>query len=797
MLDTKMLARYWVCWLWMLIWCAGVNEAMADTPLETNRAANDPKAKMEVISQTLSELRQVHVQIAEELESRLIRVQMRLSPELSMCGEKVTLTIEALAEKAPNPTLELYTDYLANQMDQKSEITLKWRAAGARHGLTVYQAKHTFRQKEPGCYLLHWQCDIGGDVPEFWRSFAVITDEYAVCTFNSTSHRSTTPHEDFHAMHFPLDCWEQKALLLPNLIDDPRPDHWAYVTRDYRQYGDAPSPMLFTDYYLRNYPKEGSLYHDPDEIQQAVLSMYREVWPMLGFDGPMANFATYSLGNKTVQIARGQGFKTISALCAEQNWQDGSFQINHSGMPDRPYFISKEDFRKAGDGGPDGMVGMIQCHRNPVLCHDYDCLYSLEPCCLLLWNPMDGAGRMMADDLAMSRMYENFDAMVQNRLSHDAPYFFTVGIELNGFPIGLANDPKYGDPQITQSNRLLMEYAARKSGSEPLAFATGRGVTEFYRTHFKKTPETACYQHDYYCGVTRINDFRWGKYLSPDSTDENKIIKPEVLDSLKPAGFPDVMEMEGPEFKAIFKAPETLPYSYYDYQVKWEYPDWGNEGLPRNLRGYLAPGTYDLTKRVPAILDTRPFQIERTDEASEDSLVVRLTVQASAAQRSLALALWDLPRQWREGDGWWNVKGAARFVPVRAPFTGNLNGILVADVKEGTNTFVLKIHSPEQQPMATAFKLSDTLEGRVFHRDGQYFGYIWTTRPEGETLVVNPPAGEHVTACMAPDGDIQACPAGTATRFPLEPHGWMRLLGLDIGKIQQYCTAEFPASPAS
>ena len=85
----------------------------------------------------------------------------------------------------------------------------------------------------------------------------------------------------------------------------------------------------------------------------------------------------------------------------------------------------------------------------------------------------------------------------------------------------------------------------------------------------------------------------------------------------------------------------------------------------------------------------------------------------------------------------------------------------------------------------------------MFHRDGQYFGYVWTTRPGGETLVVNPPADANVTACMAPDGDIQACAAGTATRFPLEPHGWLRLLGLDIGKIQQYCTTELPASPAS
>ena len=53
----------------------------------------------------------------------------------------------------------------------------------------------------------------------------------------------------------------------------------------------------------------------------------------------------------------------------------------------------------------------------------------------------------------------------------------------------------------------MIEYAARKAKTEPLVFATGPAVTEYYRRHFTQTPETTCYQQDFFGGQTNLDKF--------------------------------------------------------------------------------------------------------------------------------------------------------------------------------------------------------------------------------------------------------------------------------------------------
>ena len=83
-----------------------------------------------------------------------------------------------------------------------------------------------------------------------------------------------------------------------------------------------------------------------------------------------------------------------------------------------------------------------------------------------------------------------------------------------------------------------------------MVFSTGPAVADYYRRHFRETPETTCYQQDYFGGLTKMDKF---------------------------VGYPDTLEIEGPDFQSLLRAPELLPAYHYDYRQAWDYPAWGNE----------------------------------------------------------------------------------------------------------------------------------------------------------------------------------------------------------------------------
>lgn len=696
------------------------------------------------VRKTFAQIGKVHEKIAPEL-ARLMPVTMSVTPELAKVGEKVTLRMEALADRAPSAALELYPQFFKTGMTDVWPIRLDWKASGQRGGLTVYRATAILPAEKPGSYLLHWKCDISGDTPEFWRYFAIVDDSYAVCMFMSTSHASPAvrPAPDFHRLHVPYEEWVGPCLSLGAVLQG-NPAEWAGWSHESRQYGMKINPMLFSPSWVTGPLKDSmaNFQAEPEEVQRAILAGYRQMLPRLGF-GPVDFISAYTMGKPFARIAREEGYAAISSLCPGQNFMDGPMRINHFGMPDRPYFMDQEDFRKAGGGGPKGLVGLPQCTRNTFLCREFNCTYSLEPA----WNDYfnKGGGREKVDELWMSRMYDFFDAMLQNRLSQKSPYFFNVGLEFNG-----------NNPGITEGNRKLIEYAAKKAAREPLVFATGPAVSDYYRRHYTRTPESTCYQQDYFGGLTNPDKF---------------------------PGYPDMLEIEGAAFQSLFRAPDLLPAYHYDYTKAWDCPDWGNDGMPRNKGGYLYPGQHDPFKVVPKILDTRLFKVRRSEEEKGEQLTVTVSVEAKAAQKNLTLALWEIPRQWRAGEGWWSVAGKARFVPVRAPFSGNLNGILVVDVKQGENQFAVTIRTPRRQNVATTIQIADGVEGRVFRRDGELMAYLWPKKPWAATLAVKLPAGKQADAYIAPKGERQALKAGEENRFTIPMGGWMRIVGLSAEEL--------------
>ncbi len=714
------------------------------TTLPPERRAPSPPSGStpQEVQQTFREIHQLHERIAPQL-ALLMPVTMTVTPELVRVGEPVTLQMEVLADSTPNSTLEVLADVLARDASPQQDLSLNWQVAGQRHGRTVYRAEHTLPSTTTGNYCVTWKCDIGGDIPQYTRHYATIDDSYAVCLLLSTSHRTADPGSDAHRLRIPYEQWIGDPLCVSTVLAG-EPEKWAGWSREYRQWGTTVNPHLFGPYWVngKTTSPQANLQAESPELQKTILEGYRHMLPLLGF-GPTDMVSAYTMDNSFCLAARETGYQTISSLCSGQNFMDGPMRINHFGMPDRPYFIDCSDFRQPGPGGPTGLVGIPQCQRNTFLTREFNCTYCLEPA----WNEYynEGGGRAEVDDVWMSRMYDFFDAMLQNRLSQATPYFFNVGLEFNGIA-----------PGIAEGNRLLIEYAAAKAKSEPLVFSTGPAVSAYYRRHFQETPETTCYQHDYFGGLTKLDKF---------------------------VGYPDTLEIEGPSFQALMRAPEILPIYQYDYRQPWDYPAWGNEDIPRNRWGYLYPGEHDPYAVVPKILDTRTLHVQRTESEREGALLVTVTVQSPLAQKNLVLALWDLNRTWRAGTGWWSVDGSSsRFVPVRAPFTGNLNGLLVCDVAEGQNQFVVKIETPPRPIVPSTLQIGKSIEGRVFQRDGQWMAYLWPTRPWEATLILHLAAEQHADVYVAPAGQRQALTSGENS--VLIPAGkWMRLTGLSPQEI--------------
>ena len=100
---------------------------------------------------------------------------------------------------------------------------------------------------------------------------------------------------------------------------------------------------------------------------------------------------------------------------------------------------------------------------------------------------------------------------------------------------------------------------------------------------------------------------------------------------------------------------------------------------------------------------------------------------AKKAQKNLALAVWDLPREYARDARKFRLTGARRFIPVRAAYTHNLCGIIVADVKEGKNSITLAVGTKRRAMKDLDLRLGDNVMAKVFERDGAAIAYLYTT----------------------------------------------------------------------
>ena len=419
-----------------------------------------------------------HQSKAAEL-ARLMPVKMQVVPELARQDEPQVLRLEALAEKQPSSKIELRPNYLQSPPPPARALGLSWRATREkRHGLGVYVTELPLPSLGVGQHLLHWECDIGGDINDYWRSYAVADDQTTICTFQ-VNHRPPDLLETLQRYYLPYHHWTFVPLDFSKWANPNQPPKvWADASRGDRQYG------IYGEFGLQYYPwGAGQVREDPAQVQMAGIKALQTIAPLLGFAEPVNSFWNYTMGNETVRLAREAGYRSVSALCTE-NHVDGNMAINHTGRPERPYFMATDDFRKPGPGGPEGMVGFAQVQRHTILARRYLCDYNIEPGNGAL-NAGAG-GREVWDDVALSRLFDFYDALFQMQPSQKVPFVIQQCLEFSGTRVGAA-----------EGNRMMVEFAARKAATGKVVFSNVRALGDYYRRHYTQTPETTAYFHDY------------------------------------------------------------------------------------------------------------------------------------------------------------------------------------------------------------------------------------------------------------------------------------------------------------
>lgn len=357
----------------------------------------------------------------------------------------------------------------------------------------------------------------------------------------------------------------------------------------------------------------------PPSIEEKLRAL-QDWWVARGFL-PLDRLATYTPCNELVSACRATGIRVIHSLCAEQNWSDGEWIINHWGMPTAPYWIASDDFRKAGPDpvAGDGVMGIIMNHYQvllPHLTHWGD--FVLSPSHFTRWL-------RAADSGPESTRFRQFlaDTVHGGTPLDDTPFFFIAGFEFGR---------TFGTADMTEYNRAGLRRLIELSTREKLAFATSSDVRAYYDRHVRGALASRVFrQRDSWSGVT-VNG--------------------------KPGEAGDSVVIECDNYKALIRENSALPFFYYDYRQTWTFsprdvhmPDDFADACARELT-VERPTRDRLVLSAPQPL-SRPTPVVIWDAAVLSAPHDALPLRSLDDHREVSL--YELPVGW-SGREEWNLK---------------------------------------------------------------------------------------------------------------------------------------------
>jgi len=391
-------------------------------------------------------------------------------------------------------------------------------------------AAWTWRPETCGRHAVEFVTDDGETLR---RPLAVVDRSWAVCQITVGAFTAEDFSDLIHGARVAADYY----VTMPHADRPPRFNAADPRWREFeRLHGDAIHPHVMSNAFggispelAHDDPNWETLSRDAIETRLRALQAW---WLAAGY-APLDRIATYTPCNLLTRACRSVGVRVIHSLCPEQNWSDGEWAINHWGMPNAPFWIADDDFRKAGrrDADGRGVIGITMNHYQvllPHLTHWGD--FVLSPSHFTRWI-------RAADSGEESTRFRQFlgDTVRGGTPLGDEPFFFVAGFEFGR---------TFGTADMTAYNRAGLARLFALAETEKLVFATSDDVRAYYDRHVPALPDRAFRQRDIWVGVT-VNG--------------------------KPGQAGDSVVLERGDYKALIREGAELPYFYYDYTRPWSF----------------------------------------------------------------------------------------------------------------------------------------------------------------------------------------------------------------------------------
>jgi hypothetical protein len=585
------------------------------------------------------------------------------SSRLLKLGESVDFRFRIPAN-ATDGGLRIYPQYL-EQADPGPEFKaggdLKWlaRLPTEHHTLTFVdgQAALTYTPKRTGSYLAEWR--VGAEV--YYRYFAVIDDTYIVLSFATFG--SLAPEPTFHGLGIPLDyrlpvtqfttddAVGRKLLgynrlfgelVVPQMPDMPEATHEERVRA-----------------YDEGLKKARALLPDPLDHRSIRVEMRHNDDP-----GYTRAFA---------EIGVNDHCGLVEANCMP--WL---------GMPEFLYYASPEDCRKVNQNA-----------GGEVVAHQWDFCGSFHFLGPVDWHYSASEGRFDLTSRCMTDGMDEFRNLIE---MNGHPVFVTPlygGTERswgdNPNPLFYAGDHRRGLLAFVERYQRFVAFELTKKYK--VAFARSIDVVDYFRRHFKVTPQTVCSSKTkhllYDAWWTQGSMCNYGVLYTPERipwstrlSTVRKMRETPVLPDLQ-AGLPfkdplscEFIRIEGQKQQIRFERECPNPIWWFDYTRE--------ERSPKGS--------------VVSAVEMPEVQIMRAQSFDKDTgLTITLTMKTQAHFPAYAIALWNLPVKYGADPA--NIQTTARSYTLVKNTDGETHMVLYFDLKpDAVLTIVLR------KPIATIWE---------------------------------------------------------------------------------------------
>lgn len=433
-------------------------------------------------------------------------MRIQTSGGLVNVGETLTFFIEG--DKPGPDSLTIYERYLEKNGTQRCSLPLRWDKTS-----DGYKAQASYMPSAPGNYY----AGIGKGADERTAYFGVWAPGIAVQTmwvvFASAWHACGNLHDfygsEFQRYHLPAD------IEIGTTGGEFLSRTW-YAIDNMKNYHRSTSCKVypFLDFALAEFfvpelkGRRGGEMFGPLPNPTAHGLSVGECWKFLQALQnhwqrwnlpPFEMVGHYTPSNTLVEACSLEGLLGIDGVFSEHDFNDGGsrweygWRQYHFGMSNFPYYVRREDFRKAGrrDEWPSPVLIFPADLRHPVLSHAGYTGHSNDMASFIgYWrqtDPLTGG-----PSIDVSRTLDKY-------IEFQEEMYASIAANRAEAPVVLCGPVEMGDnecPGIVAGNRMILQYFGNRGRSGQVIFSHKADVAKYYQRHLAATPDQSYVVHD-------------------------------------------------------------------------------------------------------------------------------------------------------------------------------------------------------------------------------------------------------------------------------------------------------------